>query len=52
MRKKILFYGNCHLGVVANYFEQYLSDKYEVIKCREAGGLVPYSKLEEIYTKI
>jgi hypothetical protein len=37
MKQKILFYGNCHLGVIANYFEQYLSDKYEIIKPKEAG---------------
>jgi|688.fasta_scaffold00095_15 hypothetical protein len=41
MRKKILFYGNCHLGVLANFFDQFLSDKYEVIKCEEAG-LIPF----------
>jgi hypothetical protein len=41
MKQKILFYGNCHLGVLANFFDQFLSDKYEVIKCEEAG-LIPF----------
>lgn len=41
MRKKILFYGNCQVGVVARHFRTILSDKFDVQICRDCG-LVPF----------
>lgn len=37
MKKKILFYGNCQLGVIARFFRLHLSDKFEVQICRDCG---------------
>jgi hypothetical protein len=36
-RKKILFYGNCQVGVVARHFRLNLSDKYDVLLCEDCG---------------
>lgn len=33
---KILFYGNCQMAVVANYFQKYL-DQFDVQKCTDCG---------------
>ena len=37
MKKKILFYGNCQVGVVARHFRLNLSDKYDVLLCEDCG---------------
>lgn len=37
MKKKILFYGNCQLGVIAKYFRLNLSDKFDVQICADCG---------------
>lgn len=36
-KKKILFYGNCHLGVISKYFKDNLSEYFEVQKCTDYG---------------
>lgn len=37
MKQKILFYGNCQVGVIARFFRLNLSDKFEVQLCTDCG---------------
>lgn len=39
--KKILFYGNCHLGTLGSWFHENYNDKFQVIDCSE-GGLIGF----------
>jgi len=37
VKKKILFYGNCHCSFIANWLFENFSDKFEVLDCLECG---------------
>jgi hypothetical protein len=39
MKKKLLFYGNCHASTIATWVNTYYSDKYEVIDSESSGLL-------------
>lgn len=41
MKKRLLFYGSCHLSVVSQWIEENYSDKFEIVDCRNAG-VVPF----------
>lgn len=35
--KKVLCMGNCHLGVIGNWLDEFYSDKFEVVDCEDCG---------------
>ena len=37
MKKKILFYGNCHCSSIAKWLSETFNDKFEVLDCLECG---------------
>lgn len=37
MKKKLLFYGNCHLCCIATWLHKEYSDKFELIDCESCG---------------
>lgn len=48
MKKKILFYGNCQVGVIARFFRLNLSDMFEVQLCTDCG-LTPFWNENGLY---
>ena len=36
-RQKILFYGNCHMCVISNFFAEKLNDEFDVFSCEECN---------------
>ena len=48
MKKKILFYGNCQVGVLARFFRLNLSDKFDVQLCTDCG-LTPFWNEEGLH---
>jgi|688.fasta_scaffold00095_9 hypothetical protein len=37
MKKKLLFYGNCHCAFISKWIFEHFSDKFEVLDCLECG---------------
>ena len=48
MKKKILFYGNCQVGVLARFFRLNLPDRFDVQLCTDCG-LSPFWNEKGLY---
>lgn len=46
MKKKLLFYGSCHLSAVSQWIEENYSHKFEIVDCRKAG-VAPFWRKEK-----